>query len=304
VPGISTPLQRQRAWAAWVAVCIVWGTTYLAIKLALTTIPPFLIGGLRYAAAGAALTLARRAAGEPLPPRRTWSGFALLGLLMFGVGNGGVVWAETWISSGLAAVIIATSPFWMVGVEALVPGGERLRPLQVVGLVLGFAGILLLVGPAVLEGGPTAARLVAGVVSLQLACAGWAAGSSYGKRHAPRTTPMMSAGLQMLAGGLIMLAAGTLIGDWPRLRFDATSLAALAYLTVAGSVAGFGAYMYALAHLPVSVVSLYAYVNPIIAVALGTLLLAEPFDRRMAIGIGVTLAGLAVVSVGKRSAAK
>ena len=300
--GSSTPRERRRALGAWAAVCVIWGTTYLGIKLALTTIPPFLIGGLRYTAAGAALAIARRAAGEPLPSRRTWPGFALLGLLMFGLGNGGVVWAETWVSSGLAAVIIATSPFWMVGVEAFVPGGERLRLLQVVGLVLGFAGILLLVGPSVLEGGASGGRMLAGVLALQVACAGWALGSSYGKRHAPRTSPMMSAGVQMLAGGVIMLVAGTALGDWPRLRFDATSLGALVYLTVAGSLGAFAAYVYALAHLPVSIVSLYAYVNPIIAVALGTALLGEPFDRRMALGIGVILAGLAVVSIRQPSA--
>jgi len=296
----SSPGQRRRALGAWAAVCVIWGTTYLGIKLALTTIPPFLIGGLRYTAAGAVLALARRASGEPLPSRHTLPGFALLGLLMFGLGNGGVVWAETWVSSGLAAVIIATSPFWMVGVEAVVPGGERMNRVQVAGLVLGFTGILLLVGPAVLEGGVSGSRMLAGVAALQVACAGWAAGSSYGKRHAPRTSPMMSAGVQMLAGGAIMLAAGTALGDWARLRFDRTSLGALAYLTVAGSLAAFAAYVYALAHLPVLIVSLYAYINPIIAVALGTLLLGEPLDRRMAIGIGVILAGLAVVSAGRR----
>lgn len=296
---------RRRAWLAWAAVCVIWGTTYLAIKLALSSIPPFLLGGLRYTVAGAALAAFLRARGHEWPERRSWPGFALLGLLMFGIGNGGVVWAELWVASGLAAVVIATSPFWMVGVEALSPGGERLTARHFAGLLLGFLGILLLVGPALRSGAAQRWQTVAGVLALQLACAGWAVGSSYGKRHAPKLTPAMSAAAQMLCGGGVMLAAGTLLGEWGALGFTPMSTAALLYLTVFGSLAAFVAYIYALTHLPVSIVSLYAYINPVIAVALGTLLLGEPFDARMVVAIGVVLAGLAVVSsAGRRDRAR
>jgi drug/metabolite transporter (DMT)-like permease len=293
---MSRSKESRRAWIAWGAVCVIWGTTYLAIKLALETIPPFLIGGLRYIVAGALLGAVLWSRGDRIPPRRTWAGFLLLGLLMFGVGNGGVVWAEVWVPSGLAAVVIATTPFWMVGVEALLPHGERLTWRHAAGLATGFGGILLLVGPALLRGGGDARRTLAGVVALQLACAGWAVGSAYGKRHAARVTPGMSAAAQMLCGGLVMLAAGSALGEWADLRFSTGSTAALIYLTLAGSIAGFGAYIYALSHLPVSIVSLYAYINPIIAVSLGTLLLGERFDLRMLVAIGIVLAGLAVVS--------
>jgi len=288
--------ESRRAWIAWGAVCVIWGTTYLAIKYALTTIPPFLIGGLRYTVAGLLLGGVLWSRGDLVPPRRTWAGFLLLGVLMFGVGNGGVVWAEVWVPSGLAAVVIATSPFWMVGVEACLPDGERLTWRHVLGLAVGFGGILLLVGPTLLLGGGNAARTLAGVVALQLACAGWAVGSAYGRRHAARVSPGMSAAAQMLCGGAVMLAAGTVLGEWGALRFSGASVASLIYLTLAGSIAGFGAYVYALSHLPVSVVSLYAYINPIIAVALGTLVLGERFDTRMLIAIGIILVGLAVVS--------
>ena len=286
---------QRRAWLAWSAVCVIWGTTYLAIKLALTSIPPFLLGGLRYTVAGAALGGYLHARGQRWPERDRWPGFALLGLLMFGIGNGGVVWAEVWVASGLAAVVIATSPFWMVGVEALSPGGERLTVRHVGGLALGFLGILLLVGPS-LQASAERWHTVAGVLALQLACAGWAVGSSFAKRHASNLAPAMSAAAQMLCGGIVMLAAGTGIGEWGELRFTATSTAALVYLTVFGSLAAFVAYIYALTHLPVSIVSLYAYVNPVIAVALGTLLLAEPFDARMVVAVAIILTGLAVVS--------
>jgi len=295
-----SPDVRRRAWLAWGAVCVIWGTTYPAIKLALTSIPPFLLGGLRYTAAGAVLGVFLRARGERWPERGSWPGFALLGLLMFGVGNGGVVWAEVWVASGLAAVVIATSPFWMVGVEALAPGGERLTLRHAAGLVLGFLGILLLVGPSLRAGGRQGWQTLAGILALQLACAGWAVGSSYGKRHAQKVRPAMNAAAQMLCGGLVMLAAGTLHGEWGALRFTTVSTSALLYLAVFGSLAAFVAYIYALTHLPVSIVSLYAYVNPVIAVVLGTLLLGESFDARMVMAVAVILAGLAIVSSARR----
>ena len=287
---------RRRAWFAWGAVCLIWGTTYLAIKLALTSIPPFLLGGLRYTAAGVALAAFLRIRGDRWPERGSWPGFALLGLLMFGIGNGGVVWAELWVASGLAAVVIATSPFWMVGVEALSPGGERLTGRHVIGLLLGFSGILLLVGPSLWGGSGQRWQTLAGVLALQLACAGWAVGSSYGKRHAPKVTPAMSAAAQMLCGGVVMLTAGSLLGEWRALSFTRVSTGALIYLTVLGSLAAFVAYIYALTHLPVSIVSLYAYINPVIAVALGTLLLGEPCGMHMVLAVAIILAGLAIVS--------
>lgn len=285
---------------AWVAICLIWGTTYLAIKIGLETIPPFAMGGIRYLLAGALLLAAIRARGGPLPPARTWPGFLLLGLLMLGVGNGGVVWAEQHVPSGLAAVLVSTTPFWMVGIESLSAGGEALTGRVLGGLALGFAGVVLLVGPDILAGGTGGGRFAAGVVALQLACLGWGAGSSWGKRHATEVSPLAAAAMQMLAGGIVMSTAATLLGEWPALHFSARSAGALLYLTVVGGIAGFGAYLYAMKHLPISFVSLYAYVNPVIAVALGTLLLGEPFHLRMALALGIILSGMAVVSARPR----
>jgi len=293
---MTTPRQRRIAYVAWASICIIWGTTYLGIKVGLETIPPFAMGAIRYLAAGGLLLAVLRARGERVPSPRTWPGFLLLGLLMLGFGNGGVAWAEQHVPSGLAAVLVSTTPFWMVGIEAVLANGEVPSVRALGGLAVGFLGVVLLVGPDIFAGGLESGRVVLGVVSLQLACVGWAAGSSWGKRHAGEVGPLASASMQMLGGGLVLAVAATWSGEWHTLHFSPRSAGALVYLTLLGAVAGYGAYIYALKHLPVSFVSLYSYINPVIAVALGTLLLGEPFHLRMAFAIALILAGMAVVS--------
>jgi drug/metabolite transporter (DMT)-like permease len=291
----------RSAYLAWGAICVIWGTTYLAIKLALDTLPPFLMGGLRYTFAGGVLAAYLLATRRRLPSRSEWQSFALIGFLMLGFGNGGVVLAEQWVPSGLAAVVIATSPFWMVGVDAVLPGGERLRARQLWGLAIGFLGIVILVGPDLVAATGGRRGTIAGVVSLQLACAGWALGTAYSRRKAPHVEPMPAAALQMLFGGAFMLLAGTALGEWPRVRITVGGSLLLLYLSLVGALAGFVAYLHALRHLSVSFVSLYAYVNPVIAVGLGTLLLAEPLGPRMVAAVAVVLLGMAVVSSGPRA---
>ena len=292
-----TPLRDhvRTAYLAWIAVCLVWGTTYLGIRIALETIPPALLGGLRYVAAGAALAVILRARGERLPGPAHWRGLAVLGFLMIALGNGGVIWAQQWVPSGIAAVVVAASPFWMTGLEAVLPGGERLTARGVTGLLIGFAGFLMLVWPDLTAGGELGRQFAVGVIALQIACIGWALGSSYSRRHARGENALGSAALQMLFGGLFMLAAATVRGEWAELSFTwRTGLAEL-YLIVFGSLVGYSAYVYALKHLPVSTVSLYAYVNPVIAVVLGTLLLSEPFGWRVVVASATVFAGVAVV---------
>ena len=135
--------RRGSAYLAWIAVCVLWGTTYLAIRIGLETIPPALLGGLRYTVAGSLLAAMLALRGERMPPSSQWSGLALVGLLTICIGNGGVIWAEQWVPSGIAAVTVATVPFWMIGVEALTPGGDRVSAWLVLGLLVGFGGILL-----------------------------------------------------------------------------------------------------------------------------------------------------------------
>ena len=299
----SDARQKRLAYFAWGAVCLIWGTTYLGIRVSLESIPPALMGGLRWLLAGSLLTIYLVARGRPLPPVSQWRGIALLGFLMLGLGNGGVVYAEQFVPSGLAAVIVATAPFWMAGVESLLPDGERLRRSVVIGLVIGFSGIVLLVWPDLTLGSATSRGFLAGIAALQVAAIGWSIGSSYSKRHGRAASSgadsdnevLGTAAYQMLAGGLIMTAAGTLRGEWSTLFFTTRTTAAMLYLSTIGAVGGFVAYTYALRHLPVSFVSLYAYINPVIAVALGVLVLHEPFTWRMAISAALVFAGVAVV---------
>jgi drug/metabolite transporter (DMT)-like permease len=303
VTPLAPPSARtvRRAWLAWVAVCVIWGTTYLGIKVALETIPPFLMGGLRYVIAGSILALVLVARGKALPPRSDWGRLMVLGFFMLMLGNGGVVWAEQFVPSGLTAVLIGTSPFWMVGIDALVSSGRALFVRHWIGLIVGFAGIVVLVWPDITAGGAGGRGFAGGVIALQIACAGWAIGSSYTRRHVMPRDVLGAAALQMLFGGLQMIVAGTLVGEWPRLGFTLETSLALAYLTVAGSVVAFAAYSYALRYLDVAIVSLYTYINPVIAVALGTLVLGEPFHLRMLVAAAIIVVGVVIVGPNRKT---
>jgi drug/metabolite transporter (DMT)-like permease len=302
--------RRRLAYVAWAAVCLIWGTTYLGIRVSLESVPPALMGGLRWTIAGAILAAYLVARGQKLPPPNQWGGIALLGFLMLGLGNGGVVYAEQYVPSGLAAVLVATSPFWMAAVEACLPDGERLRRSVLIGLIVGFSGIVTLVWPDLTGGNGGGRGFLAGVIALQIASIGWSIGSSYSKRHGRASDHdtngsfdqvLASASFQMLAGGLMMTAVGTLRGEWSTLFFTARTTGAMVYLATVGAIGGYVAYTFALRHLPVSFVSLYAYINPMIAVALGVLVLHEPFTARMAIAAALVLAGVAIVRWERRA---
>jgi drug/metabolite transporter (DMT)-like permease len=283
----------SRAYIAWAVVCLVWGTTYLGIRIALETIPPMLMGALRWIPAGLIILGALRLRGERLPEPRTWPALFLLGVMFIGFGNGAVVWAEQAVPSGLTAVLVAAVTFWMVGVERFMIAPDPLTVRRVAGLAIGFAGIVLLVWPELRLGAGRSFAL--GVAATQLACLGWAIGSSYSRRRQAAENVLAAAGFQMVFGGLCMLAVGLAAGEASRLTFTPVTFGALAYLTVFGSIAGFSAYVFALKHLPVAIVSLYAYVNPVIAVLLGTAVLHEPLNPRLAAAAAIVLAGMALV---------
>lgn len=282
---------------SWITVCLVWGTTYLAIRIALESIPPLLMAAIRYTIAGTILAAVLRLRGERLPGPRAWPSLIVLGILLLGFGNGGVVWAEQTVPSGLTAVLVATSPFWLTGID-VVFGGERLTAGRWAGLLIGFVGIVALVWPE-LQVGPDRRAFVVGIVASQIACIGWAIGSLYTRRRghgdAREENVLATAALEMLFGGLALFVAAAVHREYGQLAFTTRTASALAYLIVFGAVVGFAAYAYALKHLPVATVSLYAYVNPVIAVFLGVLVLSEPFSARMALAAGVVLAGVALV---------
>jgi drug/metabolite transporter (DMT)-like permease len=287
--------RKGLAYIAFITVCIVWGTTYLAIRVALETVPVLLVAGLRWMAAGVIMCGLMLATGRGLPGPRLWAPLALLGFLMNIVGNGFVVYAQQYVASGLTAVLIATTPFWSALIERLLPNGERFSKRSLAGLALGFSGIVVLVWPEMTNGGAGGRAFVIGVIAIQLACIGWVIGTSFAKRHELGDNPFRSTALQMVFSGTMLLAAATAHGDWAQLSFTPRTLAAMLYLAVAGSLIAYSAYIYAIQHLPLQLVSLYAYINPMIAVALGTLLLNEPLSARVLIAAVLVFAGTWIV---------
>jgi drug/metabolite transporter (DMT)-like permease len=275
-------------------VCISWGTTFLATRVAIESIPPFAMAGPRHFIAGIVLALVLRTRGITLPSRDSWGGHALLGLLMIGFGNGCLVWAQQFVPSGVAAVLVSVIPFWMIGVEVFMPNGEPIRRRQVLGLLLGFGGIVLLTSSSMNGSAPTR-QIVLGVIMTQLSCLGWAIGSAYSKRHKRDENLFAATAVQIMFGGAILMVVATITGEWVHVAPTPRSLMAVLYLVVVGTFVGYVCYVYALKHLPVSIVSLYAYVNPVIAVILGSLLLGERFTPRMAIAIAIIFVAMLIV---------
>lgn len=289
-------MSKSRAYAAWVVLCLVWGTTYLAIRVAIESIPPLLMAGVRWVVAGSLLIAFFRLRGDPFPERTQWVPLVVRGALLISLGNGAVVWAEQTVPSGLAAVLVAAIPFWMVGIDALAGDGKAPNVRQIVGLFVGFSGVVLLVSPGTRIG----TRMVAGsgfwsgFIATQLACAAWSLGSTYARRRAEEHT-VSDVAFEMLFGGILLLVSAAMLGEKVGGIITSRSAGALVYLIVFGSLIAFSCYRYALQHLPVAILSLYVYANTVIAVLLGTLLLQEPFNWWMGTGAAVVLVAIGMV---------
>lgn len=288
---------QASAWLALAAVCLFWGTTYLGIRMALESFPPLALVCIRYTISGSILLAAAFFSKAHVPGGRELLFTALFGVIILGIGNGCLAFAETLIPSGTAAMFITTSPFWMVGIEALL-GGERLHGPNILGMLVGFSGTLLLVAPNVIAhglGGP----VLKAFLMLQLGCLAWSFGSISQRRYETRAHPIVGGAVQQLATGLVFLAPAIFVKSDP-VRLTTRGVSALIYLVIFGSIVGYSAYVYALDRLPVSVVSLYNYVNPIVAVFLGWLIYREPVGWRELVAMLIIFAGVALV---KRSAA-
>jgi drug/metabolite transporter (DMT)-like permease len=286
---------RSRLMLAFAAVYLIWGSTYLAIRVVLETLPPFLTAGVRFLVAGAVLTLLARSRGTPAPTRTQWKWAFVLGALLLLMGNGAVMWAEQKIPSGPAALLVATEPILIVLLQGVFPTGALLA-----GLLLGFGGVVVLVGPSALGGGE-AIDLVAALVVV-IGCLGWASGSLLGRKVPTPTSGTLAAGIQMLAGGAILSVAGILHGDLAQLdlaHVSVRSIVALLYLIVFGSIVAFTAYGYLMRNAAPSVASTYAFVNPVVAVVLGWLILDEPLSGRIAIAAVAIVAGVVLITVQK-----
>lgn len=283
---------RGRALIAYLVVCVVWGSTYLAIRVGVGVLPPFLFAGLRFVVAGALLLGVALALGDSLPRRAVdWRTQAIVGVLLLAGGNAFVVWAEQYIASGIASIFVVTVALWMAFFDAIIPGGSGdLNWRVVAGLILGFLGTTLLVGATPAE---ILRADLRGPIALTCASASWSIGSVYGKRHKTETSPYVGAAIQMIAGGTATALVGTVLGEWSRWHLTGRGVGALAYLVVFGSIVGYSAYTYALRNASATIVGTYAYVNPVIAVLLGWLLLHEPVTARtflaMALIIGAVV---------------
>jgi drug/metabolite transporter (DMT)-like permease len=282
-----------KAYLALAAVCFFWGTTYLGIRMALESLPPLLLVGLRYTISGTALLLVAYFAKAHLPSGKELFYTALYGVIIIGIGNGCLAFAEVWIPSGLAALFITTSPFWMVGMEALIPGGERLHAPTLLGMLVGLLGTSLLVAPNAIQQGWNGPSLK-GFLVLQFGCCGWAFGSILQRRHATTAHPVVSGAVQQLATGLVFLGPAWLTKTQP-VHWTPRSIGAVIYLVTFGSVIGYSAYLYALDKLPVSVVSTYNYINPVVAILLGWLFYREQIGVREVLSMLVIFTGVALV---------
>ena len=282
-----------KAYLALAAVCAFWGTTYLAVRMALESFPPLVQVSLRYVLAGGIMLGIARARGAYLPRGRELRDACLAGFLTLGVGNGSLSFSEVLIPSGIAGLIVTIQPFWMVGCEALLPGGERLHAPTIGGMAVGLAGAALLFTPGA-AGTHVNRNLIDGFLILQVGLAAWSFGSIYQRRRIGRAHPIVASAVQQLAAGLI-LAPFALLVPQPPIHPTARGVGALLYLVVVGSILGYSAYVYAMDRLPVAIVSVYTYLNAIVAVALGWLVYREPFGWRETLAMVVIFAGEAIV---------
>ncbi|HWQ84337.1 MAG TPA: EamA family transporter [Anaerolineales bacterium] len=282
-------------WAGLITIYIVWGSTYLAIRFAIETIPPFLMAGSRFMIAGLILFTWRRLAGDPLPGRKEWLSAAVVGLLLLMIGNGGVTWAELTVNSGIVALLVGTVPLWVVLVEALRPGGKWPGWQGMLGVLLGVVGIVILVNPWNSSSG----LHLSGVLVVIVAAAAWAVGSVYSHNAPLPKSPLMGTSLEMLVGGVALLLLGSITGEWSQVSWAAISgksILGLAYLIVFGSLIGFASYSWLLRVAPTSLVSTYAYVNPLIAILLGNLLAEEPLTPQVAIAAVVIVSAVVLIN--------
>ncbi len=286
--------QRLKILLAFAVVYVVWGSTYLAIRVGVATLPPALFAGARFLAAGLLLALYARFAGQHFPRHRNeWKTIAVTAVLLLVGANGLVVWGEQWIPSNQAALIAATVALWLAGLGALGPQGESFSRRRLTGLLAGFAGVAVLMWPT---DGFVLTHFSAQFAIL-LAALSWAAGSIYMKRRKPSTPPLMAAAMQSLAAGVLLGAIGFASGEAARWTWNVEALTALAYLIVFGSCLAYAAYVWLLHEVSPTALGTYAYVNPVVAVVLGGWLLGESLNSTQMAGMLVVLLGVVLVSL-------
>jgi drug/metabolite transporter (DMT)-like permease len=289
--------RRLQTLGALLIVYVLWGGTYLGIRFAVQTLPPFLMAGSRFLVAGATVYLYARLTGAARPRREHWLDAGLVGALLLLGGNGLVSWSEQRVASSVAALLVATVPLWMILMGMLGRDGRRPGPVVLGAILVGFAGIGILVAPS----GPVGGRISpVGVGALLLGAFFWAAGSLYSRRARLPGSPVLAVGMQMLVGGALLLLASGLCGEWARFRpaqVSALSLYGMGYLVLFGSIVAYSAYIWLLKNADPTWVSTYAFVNPIVAVFLGWLLDHEQVTSRSFWATAVIILSVVVITV-------
>jgi len=288
-----------KAWLSLAIICIVWGTTYLVLKIGVEEVPPFLFTGMRQTIAGLALTgIMVKFFDNRLPDLKTLSRHAVVGFFMISIGNGAVGWGELYVSSSIAAIICSLMPLWIILINLAYGRGDKIDAQILFGVLLGFAGLMMIFGDGI--GDFQNPDYTMGIIIIFLATASWAAGTIYLRTFKKHGTPILDAGLQMLFGGIFLLILSSFTEDPSQANWNGDSIFALFYLIIFGSAIAYGAYSYVLTRLPTPVVSLYAYINPVVAVVLGWLILDEKLNTAIMVGCLIIVAGVYIVNTGYR----
>jgi drug/metabolite transporter (DMT)-like permease len=300
ISPVPTHPSRTALLFGFAAIYVIWGSTYLGIRVAVETMPPFLMAGARFLVAGSLLFGVLLLRGASWPTAAQWRDQAIVGTCLLLGGNALVAWAEQTVPSGLTTLILGASPFIMVIMDWARPGGSGPATATWLGLATGFAGLYVLLGPGALPASARPAPLA--LVALFSASFAWWGGSLYGKHAKSGAAPLMAAALQMLCGSFAMLAAGLLLGESTRVHLAAISAhswLAWGYLVVAGSLVAYPVYVWLLRHSTPARVSTYAYVNPIVAVILGWAVLGEPLTPRIAVAAVIIIGAVAIITITK-----
>lgn len=296
----AAPPARSALILAFASIYLIWGSTYLGIRVAIETMPIFLMASVRFLIAGAILLAWLRFRGAPAPTARQWRINTVIGTFLLLGGNGLVAWAEQFVPSGLTALIIGVQPLFFVLTEWAWPGGSRPAALTAVALLVGFGGVAWLAAPW--ENGAHGGLHLGGVAAILAACVFWAFGSIYSRHARHGADPLLAASLQMLGGGAVLALAAIAHGDFAQLdlaAISARSWTAFAYLIVFGSLVGFSTFVWLMKHSTPARVSTYAYVNPIVAVFLGWLILHEPVTPRTMAASVVIVTAVIIITVQK-----
>lgn len=290
--------------AAFAAVYVIWGSTYLGIKIAIETLPPLLMAGTRFALAGILVIAWMRARHDVARPTiRQWRNATIVGGLLLFTGNGLIVIAQQRLPSGLAALLVATVPLWMALMDWLAFGNRRPKLGVFGGLALGLAGVLVLMDPRSMLGEPI--HLTSALLVL-IACMSWSVGSLFSRRADLPKSLMQASGMEMLCGGLLLIIAGSVRGEWLTIDLASASwrsTSAFVYLVIFGSLVGFSAYIWLLKHVSAAAVSTYAYVNPMVAVALGWAFAGEPIGLRMLLASALIIAAVVMITLRRQVSA-